>query len=161
VWTAPGLGEHQATLTACSFLTNTWVVANLIFSGLLLKHPRLKVYSAETGIGWMPFLLEALDYQWHENITATAKREVWNDVLPSEIFRRNIYVSFWFEEWGVLNALEAVGADNVMFETDFPHGTALLDRSKDQVAATLAQLKPDVRRKVLRDNAARLFGISG
>jgi predicted TIM-barrel fold metal-dependent hydrolase len=159
VWTEPGLGEHQATLTAASFLTNTWVVANLIFSGLLLNHPRLKVYSAETGIGWMPFLLEAMDYQWHENITSAAKREAWKDVLPSEIFRRNIYVSFWFEEWGVVNALEAVGADNVMFETDFPHGTALLDRSKDKVAATLASLKPEVRRKVLRDNAARLFGL--
>jgi predicted TIM-barrel fold metal-dependent hydrolase len=160
VWTEPGKGEHQATLTACSFMTNTWVVANLIFSGLLLEHPRLKVYSAETGIGWIPFLLEALDYQWHENITAEAKREVWKGVLPSDVFRRNIYVSFWFEEWGVAHALEAVGTDNVMFETDFPHGTALLDRSRDQVAATLAKLSPQVRRKVLRDNAARLFNLS-
>jgi len=160
VWADPALGEYQATATSNSFLTNSWVVANLIFSGVLLRHPRLKVFSAETGIGWVPFLLEAMDYQWHENLTSESKRDVWKGVLPSELFRRNVYVSFWFEQQGVAHAIELLGEDNVMFETDFPHGTSLTDRMTEQVSNTLAALRPGVRRRVLRDNAARLFGLS-
>jgi predicted TIM-barrel fold metal-dependent hydrolase len=158
IWNTTG-GEAQAILTVNSFLSNSWVVTNLIFSGVLLRHPRLKVFSAESGIGWIPFLLEAMDYQWHENLTAADKRNTWGGMTPSEVFRRNIYVSYWFEQFGPRQAMEAAGVDNVMFETDFPHGTALTDRSTAQVAATLAGFSPEVRRKVLRDNAARLYDL--
>jgi predicted TIM-barrel fold metal-dependent hydrolase len=158
-WVEPGEGEAQATQTSNSFLANSWLVANLIFSGVLLRHPRLKIFSAETGIGWMPFLIESMDYHWHELITARAKSEVWNNLLPSEIFRRNIWVSFWFEQWGPAHAIDFIGEDNVMFETDFPHGTSLTPRTTQQVAQTLATLKPEVRRKVLHDNAARLYSL--
>ena len=160
VWSQEGGGEFQATATVNSFLSNSWIVTNLIFSGVLLKHPRLKIFSAETGIGWVPFLLEAMDYQWHENLVPHVKKEVWKEMLPSEIFHRNIYVSFWFEQFGPARAIDLIGQDNVMFETDFPHGTALTDRVQEQVANTLAGLAPDVRRKVLHDNAARLLNLN-
>jgi uncharacterized protein len=159
VWSQEGGGEFQATATVNSFLSNSWVVTNLIFSGILLKHPRLKIFSAETGIGWLPFVLEAMDYQWHENLVSRVKNDVWKAMLPSEVFRRNFYVAFWFEKFGPEYAMDIVGEDNIMFETDFPHGTALTDRTQEEVATTLAKLRPEVRRKVLRDNAARLFNL--
>jgi predicted TIM-barrel fold metal-dependent hydrolase len=124
-----------------------------------LRHPRLKIFSAETGIGWVPFLLEAMDYQWHENLLPDVKRDVWKAALPSEIFRRNFYLSFWFEQWGPAHAIELLGQDNVMFETDFPHGTALTDRVTEQVVSTLASLAPEIRKKVLRENAVRLYDL--
>jgi predicted TIM-barrel fold metal-dependent hydrolase len=160
-WFRKGRGEFQAIITANSFLTNSWLVSNLIFSGVLLRHPRLKIFSAETGIGWMPFLLEAMDYQWQENILPDQKQDVWKGMLPSELFRRSFYLSFWFEleQKGVAHAIDAIGEDNVMFETDFPHGTALTDRVTEEVAQTLAGLRSGVRQKVLRDNAARLFDL--
>jgi predicted TIM-barrel fold metal-dependent hydrolase len=46
-----------------------------------------------------------------------------------------------------------------MFETDFPHGTALTDRTTEQVSQTLANLTPVVREKLLYGNAARLFSL--
>jgi predicted TIM-barrel fold metal-dependent hydrolase len=159
VWSQNGGGEQLATLTANSFLSNSWIISNLLFSGVLLRHPRLKIFSAETGIGWIPFLLEAMDYQWHENLVPDVKRDVWKAMLPSELFRRNIYVSFWFEQWGLSHALDVVGEDNVMFETDFPHGTSLTDRVTERVAITLAGLSPEARKKVLHDNAARLYNL--
>jgi predicted TIM-barrel fold metal-dependent hydrolase len=159
VWNQGGSGEFLATMTTNSLLSNSWIISNLIFSGVLLRHPRLKIFSAESGIGWIPFLLETMDYQWHENLTSESRRDIWKGMRPSEVFRRNFSVSFWFEQFGPANALEFIGADNVMFETDFPHGTALTDVSTEQVAKTLATLTPDVRRKVLRDNAARLYNL--
>jgi uncharacterized protein len=159
-WTEAGRGEHLAGQIPNSFLSNSWLICNLIFSGILLRYPKLKIFSAETGVGWLPFLLEAMDYQWHENVLPDVRREVWKEALPSELFRRNFYVSFWFEKFGPEHALDLVGEDNVMFETDFPHGTALTPRVTEEVAATLSALSPQVRRKVLRDNAARLYDLA-
>jgi predicted TIM-barrel fold metal-dependent hydrolase len=159
LWSQPKTGELLATQTANSFLSNSFIVSNLIFSGVLLKYPGLKIYSAETGIGWLPFFLEAMDYQWHENLYPEVQRAVWKQMLPSEIFRRNFFVSFWFEQFGPRYAIDAIGPDNVMFETDFPHGTALTDRVQDEVTSTLAAMSPDVRRRVLHDNAARLYDL--
>jgi uncharacterized protein len=158
LWSQQG-GELQATNTVNSFLANSPLISNLIFSGLLLKHPRLKIFSAESGIGWVPFLLEAMDYQWHENLLPDVRRDVWKAALPSEIFRRNFYVSYWFEQWGLTHTLDML-EDNIMFETDFPHGTALTDRTTAQVAEGFAAMTPTVRQKVLRDNAARLFSLT-
>ena len=157
-WNLTG-GEYQASNTVNAFLNNSWIITNLVYSGVLLKHPRLKIYSAETGVGWVPFLLEAMDYQWHENLLPEVRREVWRDMLPSELFRRNIYVSFWFERAGLMHALDVIGEDNVLFETDFPHGTSLTPRVQEEVANTLAALRPEVRKKVLAGNAARLYNL--
>jgi uncharacterized protein len=160
VWFPEGGGEWLATQSTNSFLSNSWIVSNLIYSGVLLKHPRLKIFSAESGVGWIPFLLEAMDYQWHENLLPEVKRDVWKNALPSEIFRRNFYVSFWFEQWGPAHTIDAIGEDNVMFETDFPHATGLTDRVTEQVANTLAALTPTARQKILHDNAARLYNLT-
>jgi predicted TIM-barrel fold metal-dependent hydrolase len=53
----------RASWVQCCFFNNGKVVSNLIFSGLLDRMPKLKFVSVESGIGWVPFLMEALDYQ--------------------------------------------------------------------------------------------------
>jgi predicted TIM-barrel fold metal-dependent hydrolase len=78
---------------------------------------------------------------------------------PSEVFRRNFTASFWFEKVALAEHIDFLGADTVMFETDFPHGTALTDRMTADVAATLATLTPEVRKKVLHDTAARVYNL--
>ena len=148
-----------AVYTTNSFLSNSWLLANLIFSGIPLRHPRLKIVSGETGISWLPFLIEAMDFQWHENIEAEDKRDFWQGMMPSEIYRRNFSASFWFETTALAEHIDFLGADTVMFETDFPHGTALTDRMTQEVAGKLAKLTPEVRKKVLHDTAARVYNL--
>jgi predicted TIM-barrel fold metal-dependent hydrolase len=157
-WVEGRRGEIRAIQVATSYLGNAPFVSNLIFSGILLRHPRLKVFSSETGIGWMPSLMESMDFHWHEALTPEAKRE-WQGLLPSDLCRRNLYFSYWFEHWRVDETIDFLGGDNVMFETDFPHANALSPRVTEHVAKTLASLRPEVRRKVLHDNAARLFSL--
>jgi predicted TIM-barrel fold metal-dependent hydrolase len=156
---ATGRGVHLAIYTTNSFLSNSWLISNLIFNGIPLRHPRLKIVSGESGISWLPFLLESMDFQWHENIEPEDKRDVWNHMTPGDVYRRNFTASFWFEKAALAQHIDFLGADTVMFETDFPHGTSLTDRMTDDIAATLATLTPEVRKKVLHDTAARVYNL--
>ena len=50
-----------------AFVGNAWAVADVIVSGLCHRYPKLNFVSVESGVGWVPFLLEALDWQWQNN----------------------------------------------------------------------------------------------
>ena len=78
---------------------------------------------------------------------------------PSEYFHRQIYACFWFERKGLRPALDALGSDNLMFESDFPHPTCLYPEPVGYVADALAKLSPDVRRKVMCTNAAKVYSL--
>ncbi len=79
-------------------------------------------------------------------------------LMPSKYFKRNLFATFWFERSRDLPALIAsVGEDNVLFETDFPHPTCLYPKPLDTVAEKMSVLSPAVQRKILGENAARLY----
>jgi predicted TIM-barrel fold metal-dependent hydrolase len=142
---------------AAIFLGQLRWLANLLVSDVPERHPNLKFVSVESGIGWLPFLLEALDYQCGE----TAPEHMAHlSMKPSEYFKRQFYGCFWFESRMLGAAIEELGADRVMFETDFPHPTCLYPDSAKRVNEAIRGLDPEVRRKILRDNAADLYGIA-
>ena len=155
-WPTHGEDQKLAIGSAMMYLTNARVLANLIFSGLLERHPALRFVSVESGIGWIPFVLEALDHQCNE--TAPGSLD-YLSMSPSEYFKRQIYACFWFEKHDVAHTIDLLGDDNVLFETDFPHPTCLYPDSMALAASGLASLTPATRRKVLQDNAASLYRI--
>ncbi|HXY27473.1 MAG TPA: amidohydrolase family protein, partial [Acidimicrobiales bacterium] len=95
-----------------------------------------------------------LDYEMAENAPAQLARM---SMLPSEYFRRNLYATFWFEKTNVPALIAAVGEDNVLFETDFPHPTCLYPKPLETVAEKMSALAPEVQRKILGENAATLY----
>jgi predicted TIM-barrel fold metal-dependent hydrolase len=136
------------------FLNNARVVGNLIVSGMLDRHPGLNVVSVESGIGWIPFFLEALDYQIKE-MDPDSVRHL--SLTPVEYFKRQIYSCFWFERDQLAQTIEDVGEDNCLFETDFPHSTCLYPEPVSQVSTALAGASAETVAKVLGGNAARLY----
>ena len=134
------------------FFNNGRVVSNIIYGGALDRFTKLKFVSVESGIGWIPFLLESLDYQLGE--IAEGKRF---EMKPSEYFKRNFYACFWFEKTNLSETLRQVGIDNCLFETDFPHPTGLFPI--DNLEERLSDLTADERKKVLSTNAAKLYNI--
>jgi predicted TIM-barrel fold metal-dependent hydrolase len=81
-------------------------------------------------------------------------------MLPSEYFKRQIYACCWFETITSDAILDRVGEDNIMFETDFPHPTSIYgDEVQQTIDAKLGTLSERVRRKVVWENAARLYEI--
>ena len=156
IWDGYGPQRFLATISVSLFMVQCKTIMNLIFSGLLDRYPNLNFVSVESGIGWIPFLLEAMEWQYDETIPT--EREGLS-LRPKEYFKRQVYASFWFERWGPLHAIEELGEDNVMFETDFPHPTCLYPETHTRISKTLDQLDPRVRRKVLHDTAARVYNL--
>jgi predicted TIM-barrel fold metal-dependent hydrolase len=136
------------------FIGNARVVTNIIVSGMLERHPTMQMVSVESGVGWIPFILEALDYEMAENAPKELDKL---SMLPSEYFKRQLFATFWFEKNNVPALIASVGEDNVLFETDFPHPTCLYPKPLETVADKLSQLTPEVQRKLLGENAAKLY----
>ena len=103
-------------------------------------------------------MLERLDYQLLDNPPGADVK--FDQPSATELFHRQVFACFWFEEPGPSLLLEKVGFDNVMFETDFPHGTCLYPNAMDHAKRVLAPWGPDVARRVLQDNAAKLYRLA-
>jgi predicted TIM-barrel fold metal-dependent hydrolase len=143
-----------ATSSTMIITSNVNVVANLLFSGVLDRFPALKFVSVESGLGWVPYLLETADHQFEA-------QHLWDDGMamrPSEYFRRNCYVNFWFEASGIA-LRHMIGVDNIMWEADFPHPTSTYPHSRKALETSLAEVPADEQKKMVETNAARLFRI--
>jgi predicted TIM-barrel fold metal-dependent hydrolase len=155
-WPSQSEGTKLALGGTLLFIGNARVVSNLILSGMFDRHPDLKMVSVESGVGWIPFILEALDYEMFENAPtelAQLKKK------PSEYFRSNLYATFWFENARnkLPDLIDAVGEDNILFETDFPHPTCLYPSPLKTVEDKMATLSPEVRSKIMGENARKLY----
>jgi uncharacterized protein len=155
-WESHGPNTKLAIGGTLLFIGNARVVTNLILSGMFDRHPDLQMVSVESGIGWIPFILEALDYEMAENAPEELAKL---RKPPSEYFRTNLYATFWFENNRnkLPDLIDAVGEDRILFETDFPHPTCLYPGPLASVAPRVAQLSPEARRKIMGENARRLY----
>ena len=79
---------------------------------------------------------------------------------PKEYFAKNFWVSFWFETYAPQHMLEEIGFDRVLFETDFPHPTSLYPGVQAHLVDTLGGYSREVQKKVLQDNASKLYGLT-
>jgi predicted TIM-barrel fold metal-dependent hydrolase len=152
--------ENEARLALGSanlFLGNARVIGNLIYTGVAERFPGSRFVSVESGIGWLPFYLDALDYEMAQTMPNARGRL---SLLPSEYFRRQFFGCFWFERANLAATIDSLGAGSVLFETDFPHPTCLYPDMQAHLVESLAGLDPAVRRRVLQDNAAELYRIA-
>lgn len=151
-WEGYSRRQWHTVSTLRNFCTATQIIPYLIFAGVLDRFPRLSWIFAETGLGWVASVLDACDFAWE-------KRRLWTEGLrtrPSEIFRRQIYVDFWFETVGI-ELREFIGVDNILWESDFPHITSTYPNSWSAVERSLAGVPEGEREKMLFRNAARLY----
>jgi predicted TIM-barrel fold metal-dependent hydrolase len=141
------------------FLRNGLQLNDLLMSGVLARYPKIKFVSVESGIGWIPFVLEAMDYQFNGNSVAAEHPEF--DRLPSEYFARNVYACYWFEQTAPRRLIDKIGENNVLFETDFPHPTSLYgDEVHARIKGGLDDCEPSVKRKILWENSQKLYNVS-
>jgi predicted TIM-barrel fold metal-dependent hydrolase len=141
---------------AMLFIGNARVVINTIFAGIFDRHPNLKMVSVESGIGWIPFITETMDWELPENAPVQAAAL---SKAPSEYFKSNWYATVWFEtaRGQLQNLIDRVGDENIMFETDFPHPTSLWPNPLDHVKETMNGLRPETRRRILGENGKKLY----
>lgn len=153
-WSGYSPRQAHSAQTATSAVTPAQVIPQLIFSGLTERFPRLKFVFAEAGIGGLNFVRAACDHEWES-------RRLWTTGLatrPSDTVRRQMYVNFWFEAEGI-KLRHDIGIDNIMWESDFPHVASYYPRSWQEIERVLEGVPADDRRKVLYENALRVYRI--
>ena len=148
--------EKLAVGGTMMFISNAKVILNLITSGLLDRFPKLNFVSVESGIGWIPFILETLDYSLAESgaVVSTSCRCRPSSTSGGRSTRPS------GSKAGTSPRRSAGSASTTSCSRPtFPHPICLYPRPLEQVRDCLADLTAEERRKVLSTNAARVYNI--
>jgi len=152
-----GVGPTYVKATVQLFLDNGAQVLDLLCSGVLPRHPETRFVSVESGVGFLPFVLEAADYAFGEAAVRRERPEF--DLLPSEYFRRQVFGCWFFEETALQRLVDRIGPGNLLFETDYPHPICLHGNVREKVDAALGGVDPALRHRLLFANAAELYRV--
>jgi predicted TIM-barrel fold metal-dependent hydrolase len=130
-------------------------LSDFLFSGVLARRPNLRLAYSEGQIGWIPYILERADDVWLEH-------RAWGGVQdlvpepPSTYWHRQIFGCFYRDAHG-LESLHRIGADNVTFETDYPHTDSTWPHSRKILEEQVSGLDDDIVWKIARGNAIRML----
>ncbi len=130
-------------------------MTDFLFSGVLVRYPRLKLAYSEGQIGWIPYILERADQVWRDHRAWAHTQDIIPEP-PSTYYYRQIFGCF-FSDFHGLRSLESVGVDNITFETDYPHTDSTWPNTLAVLETMVAGLPQDVVNKIVRDNAARML----
>jgi len=154
----PSIHPHvqPAIGTTMLFINSAKLLINATLSGMFDRFPTLQMVLAESGIGYIPFMLDAMDWELLEN---APEQYAEMTKKPSEYFRSNFYATFWFEsnQGDLQHLVDKIGDDRILFETDFPHPTCLYPAPLDAMADRMNSLRPESRRRIMGENAAKLY----
>jgi predicted TIM-barrel fold metal-dependent hydrolase len=147
-----------AVQTANASVNSAMCMVDWLFSGVLIRFPTIKLGLAECQIGWIPYFLQRCDQVWEHN---RGWNEVWGKIPqpPSSYYPKRIYCSFFSDPFGMQH-LEEVGADNVVFEMDYPHSDTNWPDTTEVARKETAGLSPEMVEKVVRGNAMKLLGLA-
>lgn len=155
----PNLEENakarNAVKQSVTRLGSAEFLASIIYSGALDRYPGFKFVLGEASIGWLPYFLQRMDYEYDEE----EKFRMDLKLRPSEYFRRNAFATYERDAVGT-RLIDLIGEDNVMWGSDYPHPDGTWPESQAFIAAETAHLSEATRRKVLHDNAAKLFKLN-
>jgi predicted TIM-barrel fold metal-dependent hydrolase len=146
----------------CNFgLPPSVSVAQLVLSGVFERFPRLKIFFAETRLGWVPFWLEHADL-WYQRHLGWAEEQLgFNRLkeLPSHYVREHVYFSVQYEKVAV-EERHHVGVDRIMFATDFPHIENEWPNSRPIIDQIYAGIPEDEKHRIWAGNAVDYFKLA-
>jgi predicted TIM-barrel fold metal-dependent hydrolase len=143
---------------ALTFNNAMMSLIDYLFSGVLVRHPGLRLAYSEGQIGWIPYVLERVDDVW-KNHAAWSDARALTPEPPSTYFHRQVYGCFFRDEHG-LESIHRIGIDNITFESDYPHTDGTWPHTKTEAEQMMANLDDDAVHKIVRGNAIRMFDLS-
>ncbi|HXJ32409.1 MAG TPA: amidohydrolase family protein [Candidatus Eisenbacteria bacterium] len=162
LWDMPGTSRAMAGLMAPGthhavilFFDQYMTLANLVYAGVLERHPRLTIGVLECGGGWLPHWMDRLD----EFTESYGWQLLGLSMKPSEYVRRQVYVSFDPGEHTMSALGPLIGEDAMIWASDFPHSDAKYPGVVRELREHTADMTPAARVKLLGTNALRLYGI--
>jgi len=136
-------------------------ITQLVLSGVFDRFPALKIFFAETRLGWVPFWLESSDL-WYQRHIGWAQEYLGLQPLaqvPSHYVKQHIYFSVQYERVAV-ELRHRIGVGKIMFATDFPHIECEWPNSRPLVDEIYADVPETERRRILADNAVEFFKLA-
>jgi predicted TIM-barrel fold metal-dependent hydrolase len=138
------------SLMACNSM---YAIADLVFSPVFHRHPKLKIAFSEGGIGWIPYLLDRMDGTWEKH---RFYQNVNQEVRPSELFHKHMWGCFITDEHGVASRHE-IGIDRLLWECDYPHSDSHWPNSRKVAAEQFLDVPDAEVHQIVELNARELF----
>jgi predicted TIM-barrel fold metal-dependent hydrolase len=146
---------QRAVFTSMVPMSTAEALGMWLLTGVLERHPHLKVVFVEPGIGWVTWWLSMVDdmaaRQGYEFPTLRQ--------APSDYFHRNVYLTFIDEANAARDARECLGIRNVMWSSDYPHPVSSWPRSRQTVERIFAGVPDKDRDLLCHGNAARVWNL--
>jgi predicted TIM-barrel fold metal-dependent hydrolase len=130
--------------------------AEWLWSGVPVRFPELSLAMSEGGIGWVPMLLDRVDYVLAHSASGTESGAWTGDLLPSEVLRRNFFFCS-IDDPSLVELRHVIGIDHIMVESDYPHADSTWPDTQLVLEKTLGSLPDAELRAIAYANAARLF----
>jgi predicted TIM-barrel fold metal-dependent hydrolase len=150
--------DNYLQVHAVSFPFDMMVASTaLILGGVLERHPRLRVGLFESGVGWVPYFVERLDEHVEKRgrLAPACKRP------PREYVERGqLFVSCESEEAAIPFAAEALGPRFLLWASDYPHWDGDFPHSTRPLRER-SDLSPELRARIMGENARVFFGLRG
>jgi hypothetical protein len=131
---------------------------SIVCDGVLEKFPRLKIAFLEAGCGWLPYMMDRLDYEYETR----GGRSFPNMKKKPSAYIKDcpVYVTCEPEETSLSHVTQVIGEDRVMFPSDYPHERVYGEFLKD-IPELLARtdLSDQTKQKILYDNAKDFYRI--
>jgi predicted TIM-barrel fold metal-dependent hydrolase len=153
---APGSWE-LAAFSAVGPMQLDEPLAMMVYSGVLERHPRLRLVLAESGIGWLPYFVHRMDATAEKHVPKAQDYRL--EAKPSEIFRRQVYATFEEEPLGP-KLLPLLGPDNFMWASDYPHPDSTFPHSREAITHAFQGLDRAFVERVTATNCAKLYGFA-
>ena len=158
----PGMPEVDLAVARAAFATNitafqlnmSSILTSMIYSGVLERYPRIRLVFGEAGIGWIPYVLWRMDAEWEDQFKDLSLR-----IAPSGYWKRQCWATYQTDPVGV-KLIDELGADKVMWGSDFPHPDGIWPDSQEYIQRELGPLPAGIRRKIVCENAAKLYGFA-
>jgi predicted TIM-barrel fold metal-dependent hydrolase len=128
------------------------ICVSVILSGVCERHPRLRLVLGESGIGWLPYVLERLDDTYEERLADDLRLPL----PPSAYFKRQMYATFQKDFHGV-RAMAQLAPDNVMWGSDYPHRDGTWPFSRKAIEEQFRDIPEPIARKMLWENVRRVY----
>ncbi|MCH8088883.1 MAG: amidohydrolase [Chloroflexi bacterium] len=135
-------------------LSGAEFVVSITLSGACERHPDFRFVLGECGIGWLPYVLERTDIEYDDRLFHLGLK-----LKPTEYWRRQGYSTFQ-QEYVSMDEIDRIGVDNIMWGSDYPHPDGVYPDSQKAIQEGMGHLQEDVRRKIVCDNAARLYSFN-
>jgi len=128
---------------------------SMIWGGVVERHPKLRVAFLESGGGWIAPWLDRMDRHFDD--------KGFNDsglkMRPSDLFRRNCWISFEPVEGSLSVLAEYIGPHKIMWATDYPHRDGFFPGAPSMMAERLKDVSPEARHQVMAGGAMKFYGL--